>query len=269
MDKKLIVANWKMSPTSLAEAEGILEFVDDYLGSVNDSSVGGEFSLVFCPPFVFIEEVAKIISNSHLEHRAFLGAQDISTDDKAALTGEVSGPMLSRFGTRYVIIGHSERRWKIGESDEVVNKKLKSALRNEFIPIVCIGEIEDFSAKGGSASGRKEFLKEQVNRTCEGLTPEEVSRCIIAYEPVWAISSNPGAHPDNPASAIESISEIKNILTEGWKLEAEDLPQVLYGGSVNSKNAGDFLKEKEIDGVLVGGASVNKEEFVKILALMK
>lgn len=266
--KKIIVANWKMSPTTLAEAEGILEFVDDYLSSINDPPAGGEFSLVFCPPFVFIEEVAKIIGTSHLEHQAFLGAQDISTDDKAALTGEVSGPMLSRLGVRYVIIGHSERRWKIGESDEVVNRKLKSALRNEFIPIVCIGEKirdDNFSAGGGPASGWKKFLKEQVDKTCEGLTPEEVSRCIIAYEPVWAISSNPGAHPDTPASAIESISEIKTILAEGWKLGAGDLPQVLYGGSVNSKNAGDFLKEKDINGVLVGGASVNKEEFVRIL----
>lgn len=254
MDKKLIVANWKMSPQTLAEAEGILEFVDDYLSSVNEK----EFSLVFCPPFVFLEEVAKIINMSHLEHESFLGAQDISSEDKAALTGEVSGPMLSKLGVRYVIIGHSERRWKLNESDEVVNKKLKAALRNEFIPIVCIGE----NTRDGNF---EEFLNRQIVGTFKDLTADEIGKCIIAYEPVWAISSNPGAHPDTPASAIESIAVIKKIIAASYQLSTT--PIFLYGGSVNSENAAGFIQEKDIDGVLVGSASVNKEEFVKILEI--
>ena len=265
MDKKLIVANWKMLPESLAEAEEILEFVDDYLGSLPHKN---ELSLVFCPPFVFLEEAARILKTSHLEHEAFLGAQDISIEDKAALTGEVSGPMLRKLGVGYVIIGHSERRWKLGESDDTVNKKLKSALRNELTPIVCIGEKtrdDNFSAQGGSASGRNNFLENQIKNTFEGLTPDDISKCIIAYEPVWAISTNPGSHPDTPDSALESIKIIKNILTFNFQLSTFNL--FLYGGSVNPKNVEDFLKKEEINGVLVGGASVNKEEFIKILRL--
>src|SRR3989344_3259021 len=189
MNKKYIVANWKMSPTSLAEAEQILDFVNDHLESRNEK----ELSLVFCPPFVFLEEVGKILKTSHFEHGASLGAQDIFWEDAGADTGEVSGPMLKKLGVEYVIVGHSERRWKLGESDEVVNKKIKAVLRNEMTPIVCLGEkVRD--------DNFKKFLEEQVNKTFEGLTTDEVERCIIAYEPVWAISTNPGAKPDTPAS---------------------------------------------------------------------
>lgn len=252
MNKKLIVANWKMLPESLAQAREILDSTNEYLESLSESR---EFSLVFCPPFVFTEEVARMLQTSHLEHGAFLGAQDIATEDKAALTGEVSGLMLKKLGVRYVIIGHSERRWKLGESDELVNKKLKSALRNEMIPIVCIGErTRDV--------GFLKFLEEQISKTFEGLTPDEVARCVVAYEPVWAISTNPGAKPDTPESALESMAAIKKILNSFYGI---DNLTCLYGGSVNSKNVADFVREKEIDGVLVGGASVNKEEFVKVL----
>ncbi len=252
--KKYIIANWKMQPESLAEAEQILDSVDEYLGSVNEK----EFSLVFCPPFIFTEEVGKILKMSHLLHQSELGAQDISTDDKTALTGEVSGPMLRKLGVRYVIVGHSERRWKLGESDEIVNKKLKAVLRNEMIPIVCVGErIRD--------NNFKEFLKNQVLATFAGLSPDDVKKCIIAYEPVWAISTTPGARPDTPESALESIEVIKNILNTKYNI----LNTYLYGGSVNSGNVSDFLSQEEIDGVLVGGASVNKEEFVKILSVVQ
>ena len=249
MDKKYIVANWKMNPQTWAEAEQILDFVDDYLGSLGESK---EFSLIFCPPFVFLEEAGKVLKTSHFEHEAFLGAQDIFWEDTGADTGEISGPMLNKLGAEYVIVGHSERRWKLGEPDETVNKKLKAILRNAMVPIVCVGE----RVRDGNF---KEFLKEQVEKTFAGLTPDDIGKCIIAYEPVWAISSNPGARPDTPESAIESIHMIREVLIG-------NLPKVLYGGSVTSKNAADFIGQKEIDGILVGGASVNKDEFVKILS---
>ena len=175
------------------------------------------------------------------------------------MTGEVSGPMLRKLGVRYVIVGHSERRWKLGESDEVVNKKLKAVLRNEMTPIVCVGERtrdEDF----------KDFLKEQTLNTFAGLMADEVARCIVAYEPVWAISTTLGAMPDTPESALESIEIIRNTLIGNWKLEIGNSPKALYGGSITSANVREFLGSEGIDGVLVGGASVNKEEFVKILA---
>lgn len=253
MDKKYIIANWKVSPQTWAEAEQILDFVDDYLESRNEK----EFSLVFCPPFTFLEEVGKVLKTSHLEHNAELGAQDIFWEDSDADTGEISGPMLDKLGVRYVIVGHSERRWKLGESDEIVNKKLKAVLRNGMVPIVCVGErVRD--------DNFKEFLREQTGKTFAGLSVDEVGKCIIAYEPVWAISSNPGAKPDFPEESIKAIKTIWGVLnnlggSEMW------IP-ILYGGSVTSKNVSDFIGQKEIDGVLVGGASVNKEEFVKILS---
>lgn len=255
MVKKLIVANWKMLPESLAQAQEILDFTNDYIESLGEVR---EFNLVFCPPFVFIEEAAKFLKMSHFEHEAFLGAQDIAIEDKTALTGEVSGPMLRKLGVRYVIIGHSERRWKLGESDETVNKKLKAALRNDMIPIVCIGE----RTRNGNF---QKFLEDQVAGTFKDLTADEIGKCIIAYEPVWAISTNPGARPDTPVSALESISVIKNFLTTYYILHTT--PLFLYGGSISSRNVADFLKEKVINGVLIGSASVNKEEFVKILEI--
>ncbi len=271
MSKKYIVANWKMQPQTLAEAEQILDFVNDHLESRNEK----EFSLIFCPPFVFLEEVGKVLKNSHLEHESSLGAQDIFWEDMGADTGlgegsrakpgisvEVSGPMLSKLGVEYVIVGHSERRWKLGESDEIVNKKLKAVLRNDLIPIVCLGErVQD--------KNFKEFLKEQVYATFAGLSADEIGKCMIAYEPVWAISSNPGARPDTPESALDSIHIIQEVLIENWKLKIGNLPKTLYGGSITSANVLSFLQHDEFSGVLIGGASVNKVEFVKILSLVK
>lgn len=255
MNKKYIVANWKMNPQTWAEAEQILDFVNDHLESKNEK----ESSLIFCPPFVFLEEVGKILKTSHFEHGAQLGAQNISNDDSGAMTGEVSGSMLKKLGVEYVIVGHSERRWKLGESDKIVNKKLKAVLRNEMTPIVCLGE----RTRDGNF---KEFLKEQIEKTFAGLNHDELRKCIIAYEPVWAISTNPDARPD---SSEESIKAIKTIWGEINRLGGgETWPPILYGGSVNSKNVAEFLKQKEIDGVLVGAASVNKEEFVKILKVI-
>ncbi|MEK7603624.1 MAG: triose-phosphate isomerase [Patescibacteria group bacterium] len=257
MIKKLIVSNWKNHPDTLAEAVEIMNSIDEYLVSINEK----DMSLIFCPPFVFVEEVGKILRTSHLVHQSELGAQDISAEDSATLTGEVSGPMLRKLGVRYVIVGHSERRWKLGESDEMVNKKLKAVIRNELIPIVCIGERtrdEKF----------KDFVKEQTLNTFSGLNADEVARCIVAYEPVWAISTTPGARPDTPESALESIGIIKNTLIRNWKLEIGNSPKVLYGGSINSANARDFLKEDSVNGVLVGGASIDKEEFAKVLSVV-
>ncbi len=253
-NKKLIVANWKMAPSTWAEAEQILDSVDEYLGSLNEK----ELSLIFCPPFVFLEEVGKVLQMTSLGNRVELGAQDIAVDDTGALTGEVSCSMLQKLGVRYVIVGHSERRWKLGESDETVNKKLKAVLRNAMTPIVCLGEkVRD--------ENFREFLKEQTERIFAGLSADEIGKCMIAYEPVWAISTNPDARPDTPESALESIKIIKNTLALSFKLYAL---RFLYGGSITSANVRSFLKHDEFDGVLIGGASVNKEEFVKILKLV-
>lgn len=252
MNKKLIVSNWKTNPQTLAEAVEILESADDYVGSLDEK----ELSLVFCPPFIFAEEVGKILRTSHLEHQAELGVQNISAYDSATLTGEISGPMLKNLGVRYVIVGHSERRWKLEESDEIVNLKLKAVLRNEMVPIVCIGE----KVRDGNF---KNFIKNQVEASLADLSANEVARCIIVYEPVWAISTTLDARPDTPESALKSIGVIKEILNTKYSI----LNTYLYGGSVTSRNIRDFLENEGFDGVLVGGASTNKEEFIKILSI--
>lgn len=254
MNKKYIVANWKNHPNYLAEAKQILDLVDEFLGSLSESE---KFSLIFCPPFVFTEEVGKILKTSHLMHQSELGAQNISVNDNTALTGEISGLMLQKLGVRYIIIGHSERRWKLGESDETVNKKLKSALKNELIPIVCIGEKD----RGKDYS---KFLENQVIQTFKDLDSDEINKCIIAYEPVWAVSTTPSAKPDTPESALESI----RIINETLKAKRQALNGMyLYGGSITSANAREFLICDDFNGVLVGGASVDKEEFIKILSI--
>ncbi len=245
--KKYIVANWKMNPQSVAEAEDILAYIDEYLKNETEKK---ERSLIICPPFVFLDDISKILSTSQLSQQAELGAQDIALADSGAWTGEVSGPMLKRLGVSYVIVGHSERRWKMGESDELVNKKLKTVLANDLTPIVCVGEkVRD--------NNFKEFLKNQLSATLAGLSDDEKGKCIIAYEPVWAISSNPDSHPDKPEDTLKAVNIIKEVLSPNTL--------VLYGGSVTSKNAKDFLLLEQIAGVLVGGVSVQKEEFVQIL----
>ncbi len=236
-----------MNPQSIAEAEEILAFIDEHL---EDKGRSQDQTLVICPPFVFIEDVGRMLKTSRLGKYAELGSQDIALADSGAWTGEVSGPMLKRLGVRYTIIGHSERRWKLDEDNETVNKKLKTALSNELIPIVCIGERE-------RGEGFREFIKQQIEETFEGLSDNEKRKCLIAYEPVWAISTNPGARPDKPEDALGAVSIIKEAL-------GPDI-HVLYGGSVNEDNAKDYLSLNEIDGVLVGSASVKKEEFVQIL----
>lgn len=227
--KKIVIANWKMHPDTLQEAEDLFRASGD---------------AIVCPPFIYIEELSKIKSG------AVLGAQDISLSDEPDQTGEISGKMLNQFGVKYVIVGHSDRRWKLGESNETVNKKIKLALENGITPIVCIGEKsrdENF----------RDFLKNQVESTFIGLSEDEISKCLITYEPVWAISTTPGVRPDSPEDALESINIVKDILYSNF----------LYGGSVTSANVSDFLSLDEISGVLVGGASLDKEEFKKILSL--
>lgn len=240
--KKIVVANWKMHPNTLQEAEDLFRV-----------STGA----IVCPPSIYLEGLSKISSGAEL------GAQDIALSDsplhsnlssggEPGQTGEVTGEQMVRLGVKYVIIGHSERRWKLGESAETVNRKLKLALTHNFTPIVCIGEkVRD--------ENFKEFLKEQVAATFAGLSAGEISRCLIAYEPVWSISTTPGAKADTPDSAIESIGIISQILSS-------KLPY-LYGGSVDSENVAGFISRPEFSGILVGGASLDKEEFSKILEI--
>ncbi len=269
--KKLIVANWKMNPATLAEAQDIVAKIDEHVRGLGAGAQN--LDVVFCPPFVFLEDVATMLGEGMLADVARLGAQDIAALDDSAQTGstslttsgEVSGPQLAKLVVRYVIVGHSDRRYKLGESDEIVNAKLQAALRNGLVPIVCVGERTRSTGSGQACEGQwQDALKAQVVATLHGLTPGQVSQCIIAYEPVWAISTNPDAKPDTPSSAVESIVLIQQTLSSKLKAQSS---KFLYGGSVTPANADDFLQRPEISGELVGGAYVRAEDFCAILSV--
>ncbi len=253
--KKLVVANWKMNPRTLAEAQDIVAKIDEHVRGLGSGAQ--QLDVVVCPPFVFLEDVSSILGEGMLSGVAMLGAQDIAARDDAAQTGEVSGPQLAKLGVRYVIVGHSDRRYKLGESDEMVNAKLQAALRNGLVPIVCVGE----RSRDGAW---QDALKAQVAATLRGLTPGQVSQCLIAYEPVWAISTSPDARPDTPAGAVLSMELIREALADHFDVAQHAF---LYGGSVTPTNAQDFLERSEIGGVLVGGASVRPEDFCTILSI--
>lgn len=228
--KKLVVANWKANPATVAEAEDILAATDEYLAGVSTPP-----DLVFCPPFVFLTDVLSRLGEGRLVAAAALGAQDIAASDDRAQTGEVSGAQLKALGVRYVIVGHSERRAKLGEPDDVVHAKLLAALRHGITPILCVEEPGQLESAVG------------------GLEAREVAGIVIAYEPSWAISTNPGARPDTPDNAVASSAFIRGTGA-----------RILYGGSVTPDNARGFLEH--FDGVLVGGASVRKADFTAILS---
>ncbi|OGY67885.1 MAG: triose-phosphate isomerase [Candidatus Harrisonbacteria bacterium RIFCSPLOWO2_02_FULL_45_10c] len=237
--KKLIVFNWKMNPETVKEA------VD--LAKASDSG-----SVVVAPPFPFLEEVAK-----HLK-KAKLGAQDLFWEAKGAFTGEVSARELKDLCVQYVIIGHSERRRVLGETDEVVAKKLKAAAENGLIPVLCVGEtVAEKKEKKTEAVIRRQ-LEKGLSSIISYKPP--VNQLLIAYEPVWAIGTG---NPETPESALETIKYIKSLVVSHWPSV-----RVLYGGSVNSKNLMDYIHYKEIAGALVGGASLKKDEVKKIISLI-
>ncbi|HDY72744.1 MAG TPA: triose-phosphate isomerase [bacterium] len=219
--KKLIVANWKCNPTTLNQAKKLFNSIKKGLGVVKNTKV------IICPPFVYLGELAK-------SKRAIsLGAQDCYFQEKGAFTGEISAVMLKDLGCDYVILGHSERRKYFSETNNFINKKLKSALDKGLKPILCID----------SASQIKQCLK--------GILKEKV---IIAYEPIWAIGT--GKVP-SPAQAKSFNVKIKKLVTKNTI--------VLYGGSVNAENVGGFITKSGFNGVLVGGASLKPKEFINIV----
>ena len=238
--EKIIIFNWKMNPETLKEA-AVLARASDYK------------EVVIAPPFTFLEKVGKILKKSKL------GAQDLFWEDKGAFTGEVSAKELKSVGVKYVLIGHSERRHKFDETDEMIAKKMKAAVENNLISVLCVGE----TAEEKNAGKAREVIERQLNEGLSLVTKNSAKRLFIAYEPVWAIGTG---NPETPESAVATIKFIKEILNaEPYNLN----PKVLYGGSVNSKNLKNYLQYKEVDGALVGGASLKKEEVKKIVEIIK
>jgi triosephosphate isomerase (TIM) len=249
MSKKLVVANWKMNPGSLKEAEVLaksIAMVAKKLPTVDT---------VICPPFPFLGILKNIKSK-----KIHLGVQNIASEPLGAHTGEVAASMLASFKVSYVIIGHSERR-AMGETNQIVNAKITQALRAKMIPIVCVGEtVRDAH---GLYLG---FLKGQLHESLHGITKAQMKNIIIAYEPIWAISSNHGRRA-TPEEFTEVSIFIRKTLSDMYDVKCAHSTIVLYGGSVGSDDVRSFIIEGGADGVLVGHASLSAKKFTDILTV--
>jgi len=249
MSKKIIIGNWKMNPLTLKEAEKLFSSVAKGISPVKKTEV------VICPPFIYLERLKKIRTS-----KIKLGAQDAFPGEVGAYTGEVSGEMLYKIGVKYVILGHSERR-TLGESNSDINKKIKASLVAGLIPILCVGE----SVRDESHSYFN-LVKTQLEECLVGVSKNSISKIIIAYEPVWALSSTANRKDAISADSREMAIFIHKILSDKFGSNAGRI-RIIYGGSANEKNAEDFLKNGGVDGLLPGRASLDARKFVEIIKI--
>ncbi|MBF0386320.1 MAG: triose-phosphate isomerase [Candidatus Omnitrophica bacterium] len=247
MRKKIIAGNWKMYKTA-PEALELVAALKKEIGGVTAVDV------VVCPPFVHL---GAVVDNCRASSIA-VGAQNIYWEDAGAFTGEVSGPMLASVGVKYVIIGHSERRQFFGETNETVNKRTRAALKNGLKPIVCVGEN-----LAERESGRTfDVIRDHVTGSLAGLTKEDMLRIVLAYEPVWAIGTGKTA---SAAQAQEVHKFIREILLKMFDKATADATRIQYGGSVKPENIAELVAQPDIDGALVGGASLKADSFAALV----
>ena len=246
--KPVIIANWKMNLTG-SQAQNLATDISNGAADYSD-----KVSIIICPPFTALGQLGGL-------QNIDLGAQDIHWEDQGTFTGEISGAMLRDLKCRYVIVGHSERRWQMNENNDVINKKLLAALRYKLIPILCVGERADDKAAARTAS----VLQQQLSSAWRGIGRDDFSQIIIAYEPVWAIGTG-AINSRVAANATEIIAAYKVIKEFLEKENVQDKVSLIYGGSVDSVNINNFLKLDDNGGFLVGGASLQAAEFLKIIA---
>jgi triosephosphate isomerase (TIM) len=249
----LIAGNWKMNLNHL-EAIALVQ----KLAFALPEKYFAKVEVVVIPPFTALRSVQALVEGDKL--LVGYGAQDLAAKDAGAYTGDVSGPMLSKLDCRYVIVGHSERREHHGEDDGVVASKVRAALRNGLIPILCVGEGLEVREAGGHLA----HSTEQLIAALKGLSAEQVRTIVVAYEPIWAIGTGRVA---TPADAQEVCGALRQALVDKYGAAVADDVRVLYGGSVKSSNIADLVVEADIDGALVGGASLDADEFAKLCAL--
>ncbi len=245
--KKFVAGNWKMNKDA-RETGALIGSIRELLPAAR-SNVG----IAVCPPFTSLAGAAKALEGSHIA----LGAQDVSRNAEGAFTGEVSARMLASIGCRYVIVGHSERRQYFLESDALVNAKAGAALTAGLVPIVCVGETLA-EREAGLTESR---IAAQVTGSLAGFTPARLGETVIAYEPVWAIGTGKTA---TPAQADAIHRHIRTLLTVQFDQKTAQNVRILYGGSVNDANAAELFSMPDIDGGLIGGASLKPESFQKI-----
>jgi triosephosphate isomerase len=251
MRKPLMAGNWKMNLNHLeaiAVAQKLVYSLDDKDYDAVDVAI--------IPPFTDIRSIQTLIDGDRL--RLTYGAQDLSPEASGAFTGDIAGSMLHKLGCTFVLIGHSERRAIHGESDALINRKIKAALANEIIPIFCVGEELAIRESGAHVS----HVIRQVRAGLEGFTKPELKKIVIAYEPVWAIGTGKVATPEDAQEVCAAIrEEIENI----GSAEIASNMRILYGGSVKSSNIAEIMKKSDVDGALIGGASLDPAELAKIV----
>jgi triosephosphate isomerase (TIM) len=249
--KAVIAANWKMHKTHLEAIQTVQKL--SYLLDRDDAE---RVEVVVCPPFTALRSLQVLFDGDRLPY--FLGAQDVHFEEKGALTGEVSARMLAALGCAYVIVGHSERRQLFGETDAIVASKVRAVVANGMSPILCVGETLDERDAGRT----NDKVIGQVRAGLSGLEPTQVERAVIAYEPIWAIGTRRNADAQDAGAVISVIrSTVADLVGDG----AAQSVRIQYGGSVKAGNIRDFMGHPDIDGALVGGASLDPEEFALIV----
>lgn len=246
MRKPIIAGNWKMNNTN-KEALLLVE-------SIKKITLNKDVEAVLCVPFTALHEVKKLIIDSDIK----LGAQNMHWEESGAYTGEISPLMLKDIGIDYCIIGHSERRQYYNETDETVNKKLKASLSHGILPIICVGE----TLEEREANKAEKIVKNQIINAFEGISADEIKNIVIAYEPIWAIGTGRTASSDDANAMCAFIREtIGGIYSE----EEKNIIRIQYGGSVKPSNVKELMEKSDIDGALVGGASLKANDFVKLI----
>jgi len=254
MRKKIVAGNWKMN-LQYDEALELINEITDLTFGLNDENI----SIVIAPAFPYLKDAAELVlSFSHLS----IAAQNCANKDKGAFTGEVSVSMLQSIGVEYVIIGHSERRLYYGETNETVKQKIDLALSNNIKPIVCVGESLDER----NTTKHFEIVKSQITECTKHLSPEQFVNVIIAYEPVWAIGTGLTA---TPAQAQEMHSFIRETISNNNGVAVANNCSILYGGSCNENNAKELFTCMDIDGGLIGGASIKVDSFYSIICALR
>lgn len=247
MRKPIIAGNWKMN-TTIDEAKSFIMAVD---GLVPHEK---ELETIVCVPFTHIQTLVDLVK----EKPIFIGAQNMHFEDQGAYTGEVSPVMLRSLGVKYVIIGHSERRQYFNETNETVNRKAHAAHNHSLIPIICVGENE----VQWESQQTKVVVKEQVVKALANLTGEQVRQSVVAYEPIWAIGTGKSSSAEE---ANEVISYIRSVVEEVYDRQIAQDIRIQYGGSVKPENIKEYMSKTDIDGALVGGASLKPESFLQLL----
>ncbi|AMA71799.1 MULTISPECIES: triose-phosphate isomerase [Aneurinibacillus] len=246
----IIAGNWKMHKT-IQEAR-------DFARAVRSFLPGGKVETVICAPFTALAALVEELHN----YPAAIGAQNVHWEESGAYTGEISPGMLVEIGVKYVIIGHSERREYFAETDETVNRKAKAAFAHGLLPIVCVGENLEQRESGKT----KELVRDQVIRAVEGLSSEQAKQLVIAYEPVWAIGTGKSSSAED---AQEVIAFIRSMVEDAFDSQVASQVRIQYGGSVKPDNIMAYLEQPDIDGALVGGASLAPDSFLQLVEAVR